>query len=74
MARTGRLANFNKDKVYRDEGADVPMSIPAGEEIGTGTPPAEPEDVAFRTKAEAEEAEKGLLAAVIDTVKEAVGG
>lgn len=37
-------------------------------------PPAEPEGAAFRTKAEAEEAEKGLLAKAADAVKHAVGG
>jgi mannose-6-phosphate isomerase-like protein (cupin superfamily) len=36
-------------------------------------PPAEPEGAAFRTKAEAEEAEKGLLAKAADAVKQAVG-
>jgi mannose-6-phosphate isomerase-like protein (cupin superfamily) len=36
-------------------------------------PPAEPEGAAFKTKAEAEEAEKGLLAKAADAVKEAVG-
>jgi mannose-6-phosphate isomerase-like protein (cupin superfamily) len=36
-------------------------------------PPAEPEGAAFRTKAEAEEAEKGLLGRAADTVKEALG-
>ena len=36
-------------------------------------PPAEPEGAAFRTKEEAEEAEKGLLAKAADAVKEAVG-
>ncbi|MBW6527446.1 cupin domain-containing protein [Sphingomonas sp. RHCKR7] len=36
-------------------------------------PPAEPEGAAFRTKEEAEEAEKGLLAKAADKVREAVG-
>jgi mannose-6-phosphate isomerase-like protein (cupin superfamily) len=36
-------------------------------------PPAEPEGAAFKTKAEAEEAEKGLLAKAADAVKEAIG-
>jgi mannose-6-phosphate isomerase-like protein (cupin superfamily) len=36
-------------------------------------PPAEPEGAAFRTKAEAEEAEKGLLAKAADKVKDALG-
>jgi mannose-6-phosphate isomerase-like protein (cupin superfamily) len=36
-------------------------------------PPAEPEGAAFKTKAEAEEAEKGLLAKAVDAVKDAVG-
>ena len=36
-------------------------------------PPAEPEGAAFRTKAEAEEAEKGLLARAADTLRGAVG-
>jgi len=36
-------------------------------------PPAEPEGAAFRTKAEAEEAEKGLIARAADAVKDAVG-
>ncbi|USU06795.1 cupin domain-containing protein [Sphingomonadaceae bacterium OTU29MARTA1] len=36
-------------------------------------PPAEPEGAAFKTKAEAEEAEKGLLSKVADAVKDAVG-
>ena len=35
-------------------------------------PPAEPEGAAFRTKAEAEEAERGLLGKVSDAVKDAV--
>jgi mannose-6-phosphate isomerase-like protein (cupin superfamily) len=37
-------------------------------------PPAEPEGAAFRTKAEAEEAEKGLLARATEAVKDAIGG
>jgi len=36
-------------------------------------PPAEPEGAAFRTKAEAEEAEKGLLARAAEAVKDAIG-
>lgn len=36
-------------------------------------PPAEPEGAAFRTKAEAEEAEKSLLAKAADKVKETLG-
>ena len=36
-------------------------------------PPAEPEGAAFKTKAEAEEAEKGLLAKAADAVKDAIG-
>ena len=36
-------------------------------------PPAEPEGAAFRTKAEAEEAEKGILAKAADKIKEAIG-
>ena len=36
-------------------------------------PPAEPEGAAFKTKEEAEEAEKGLLAKAAEKVKEAVG-
>ena len=36
-------------------------------------PPAEPEGAAFRTKAEAEEAEKGLFAKAADAVKDAIG-
>lgn len=36
-------------------------------------PPAEPEGAAFRTKEEAEEAEKGLLAKVADKAKAAIG-
>lgn len=36
-------------------------------------PPAEPEGAAFKTKAEAEEAEKGLLAKAVDKVKDVVG-
>ena len=36
-------------------------------------PPAEPEGAAFRTKAEAEEAEKGLLAKAADKAKEILG-
>jgi mannose-6-phosphate isomerase-like protein (cupin superfamily) len=36
-------------------------------------PPAEPEGAAFRTKAEAEEAERDLLAKAADRVKEAIG-
>ena len=37
-------------------------------------PPAEPEGAAFATKAEAEEAEKGLLTKAAEKVKEMVGG
>ena len=37
-------------------------------------PPAEPEGAAFRTKADAEEAEKGLLARAAGAVKDAIGG
>jgi mannose-6-phosphate isomerase-like protein (cupin superfamily) len=36
-------------------------------------PPAEPEGAAFRTKAEAEEAEKGLLGKAADKIKDAIG-
>lgn len=36
-------------------------------------PPAEPEGAAFKTKAEAEEAEKGLLGKAADAVKDAIG-
>ena len=36
-------------------------------------PPAEPEGAAFKTKEEAEEAEKGLLAKAAEKVKKAVG-
>ena len=36
-------------------------------------PPAEPEGAHFRTKAEAEEAEKGLLGKAKDKLKEAIG-
>jgi mannose-6-phosphate isomerase-like protein (cupin superfamily) len=36
-------------------------------------PPAEPEGAAFKTKEEAEEAEKGLLAKVAEKVKGAIG-
>lgn len=36
-------------------------------------PPAEPEGAAFKTKADAEEAEKGLLARATDAVKSAIG-
>ncbi len=36
-------------------------------------PPAEPEGAAFKTKADAEEAEKGVLAKTIDKVKDAIG-
>ena len=36
-------------------------------------PPAEPEGAAFKTKAEAEEAEKGLLAKAAEKVKDAIG-
>ena len=36
-------------------------------------PPAEPEGAAFKTKQEAEEAEKGLLTKAADKVKEALG-
>ena len=36
-------------------------------------PPAEPEGAAFKTKAEAEEAEKGLLAKAADKLKEGLG-
>ncbi|GGB30155.1 hypothetical protein GCM10011380_19520 [Sphingomonas metalli] len=36
-------------------------------------PPAEPEGAAFRTKEEAEEAEKGLLGKAADAIKGAVG-
>ena len=37
-------------------------------------PPAEPEGAHFRTKADAEEAEKGLLAETAEKVKAAIGG
>ena len=37
------------------------------------SPPAEPDGVAFRTKAEAEEAEKGLIGKAADAVREALG-
>lgn len=37
-------------------------------------PPAEPHGAAFKTKAEAEEAEKGLLAKAAEKVKDAIGG
>ena len=37
-------------------------------------PPAEPEGAAFKTKAEAEEAEKGILAKAADKLKEGLGG
>ena len=37
-------------------------------------PPAEPEGAAFRTKADAEEAEKGLIARVGEAIKGALGG
>ena len=37
-------------------------------------PPAEPKGVAFRTKAEAEEAEKGLFAKAAEAIKDAVSG
>ncbi|WP_267381751.1 MULTISPECIES: cupin domain-containing protein [unclassified Sphingomonas] len=36
-------------------------------------PPAEPEGAAFKTKADAEEAEKGLLGKAADAVKDAIG-
>ncbi len=36
-------------------------------------PPAEPEGAAFKTKAEAEEAEKGFLAKAADKVKDVIG-
>jgi mannose-6-phosphate isomerase-like protein (cupin superfamily) len=36
-------------------------------------PPAEPEGAAFKTKAEAEEAEKGLFAKAADKLKEGLG-
>lgn len=36
-------------------------------------PPAEPEGAAFKTKAEAQEAEKGLLGKAADAVKDAIG-
>lgn len=36
-------------------------------------PPAEPEGAAFKTKAEAEEAEKGLLAHAAEAIKGAIG-
>lgn len=36
-------------------------------------PPAEPDGVAFKTKADAEEAEKGLLSKAADAVKDAIG-
>lgn len=36
-------------------------------------PPAEPEGAAFRTKAEAEEAEKGLLTKAGEALKDAIG-
>jgi mannose-6-phosphate isomerase-like protein (cupin superfamily) len=37
-------------------------------------PPAEPEGAAFKTKAEAEEAEKSIFAKAADTLKEGLGG
>lgn len=37
-------------------------------------PPAEPEGAAFKTKEDAEQAEKGLLTKVAEKVKELVGG
>ncbi len=37
-------------------------------------PPAEPEGAAFKTKADAEEAEKGLFAKAADKVKDAIKG
>ena len=37
-------------------------------------PPAEPEGVAFRTKAEAEATEQGLLGKAADALKTAIGG
>ena len=36
-------------------------------------PPAEPEGAAFKTKAEAEEAEKGLLTKAAEALKDAIG-
>jgi mannose-6-phosphate isomerase-like protein (cupin superfamily) len=67
-------------------GANHMVIVPKGAEHnivnkGSGTlklfsvyaPPAEPEGAAFRTKAEAEEAEKGLLERATDAVKEAIG-
>ena len=36
-------------------------------------PPAEPDGVAFKTKAEAEEAEKGFLTKAAEAVKDAIG-
>ena len=36
-------------------------------------PPAEPEGAAFKTKAEAEEAEKGVFAKAADKLKDAIG-
>lgn len=36
-------------------------------------PPAEPEGAAFKTKADAEEAEKGMVAKAVDAVKSAIG-
>jgi mannose-6-phosphate isomerase-like protein (cupin superfamily) len=67
-------------------GANHLVVIPKGAEHnivnkGAGTlklysiyaPPAEPEGAAFKTKVEAEEAEKGLLAKAADKIRETIG-
>lgn len=76
-------AEFVIDGHATKAGPNHLVVIPKGSEHnvvnkGTGTlklfsvyaPPAEPDGVAFRTKAEAEEAEKGLLGKATDTIKE----
>ena len=79
-------AQFVIDGHSTKAGANHLVVVPKGAEHnvinkGSGTlklfsvyaPPAEPEGVAFKTKAEAEEAEKGLLAKAADAVKDAIG-
>ncbi len=79
-------AQFVIDGHASKAGPNHLVVVPKGSEHnvinkGTGTlklfsvyaPPAEPEGAAFKTKAEAEEAEKGVLSKAVDAVKAAIG-
>ncbi len=79
-------AHFTIDGHSTKAGANHMVVVPKGSEHnvvnkGSGelklfsvyAPPAEPEGAAFKTKAEAEEAEKGLLAKAADKVKDVIG-